>query len=104
MERVWGRAANNLAPLGLRGVGRLALAQLDVGQVRGRHLLVEAGRVGLRPAEQILLVLMAQAVEVGEVVDPALGDGERTPRPRLSVGHDGAIVLVVGFRVARCRR
>ncbi len=48
VQRVGGRAAHDLAPLGLAGVGRLALPQLHVGEVRGGHLHVEAD--GVLPA------------------------------------------------------
>jgi len=50
-------AAHHLAALGLAGVGRLALAELDVAEVGGGDLLVEPGRVLLGAAEQVLLVL-----------------------------------------------
>ena len=56
--------------------------------------------VRLRATERVLLVLERQAVEVVEVVHPALGDAERAAGARLAVGHDRPVVLVLGLRVA----
>ena len=58
-------------------------ARCDVGTCVG-----ELGRVLLRATEGVLLVLEREAVEVVEVVHPALRDAERAARALLAVGHD----------------
>jgi len=55
-----------------------------MGEMGGRHLLVEPDRLRFGAPEQVLLVFKGEAIEVAEVVDPTLGDGDGPPAPGLT--------------------
>ena len=100
MEGVGRRAPDHLSALRSGLVGRRALPQLDMGEVRRRHLHVELGRVGLGAPEGVLLLLERQRGPVVHVVDPALGDAVAAALAGLAVVDDAAVLLVLGLGIA----